>query len=226
MSEKVRSYFNVPEKYLHRSFGVRLRAEVIRDLIGYLESKLILDAGCGDGGVSLQFLSKNKITFCDLAENMLKRVEGQIESEHKHNALLVHSSIENFLSDKKYNYIFCIGVLAHVPSIQESLKNLVDHLEAEGTVVIQFSEYGHWLTKLAVSLAGYEYKVNKIYKRDLISILDQLNLRVERRVQYNFVLPGMGKLPDSFLYKIQRLTWKSSLLSWIGTEHIWTLKRK
>ncbi len=225
MNSKVHSFFNETENYLHRSFGVRLRAEIVRDFVGNLNNLQILDAGCGDGGVSLQFLKDNQITFCDLSENMLQRVAVQIPTELMSHSKFVNCPIADFNSDNKFDYIFCIGVLAHVPSVSLCIAHLAKQLNPNGSLIVQFSDYRHWLTKLSVSLAGYDYSVNKIRYKELEQIIYQLNFNIVQRVQYNFMLPGMGKLPDSLLYNLQRATLKFKFLRLIGTEHVWMLKK-
>jgi 2-polyprenyl-3-methyl-5-hydroxy-6-metoxy-1,4-benzoquinol methylase len=225
MSDKVKEYFETTINYLHRTFGVRLRAEIVHDFIGNVSDAKILDAGCGDGGVSLQYLTNNQITFCDLSENMLKRVSEQIPPALLSHAKLVNSSIEHFRSEERFDCIFCIGVLAHVPSISECLGQLDKLLNKNGRLIIQFSDYNHWLTKLSISFAGYDYKVNKIRFEELEQLTQQLNYKIEKKIKYNFMLPGMGRLPDSFLYKMQRSTLKLKYLQSIGTEHVWLLKK-
>lgn len=225
MSDKVKIFFDTTINYLHRTFGVRLRAEIVQGFLGDLANTKILDAGCGDGGVSLQYLKKNKITFCDLSENMLKRVEDQIPSSLRSNAMLVNSAIEKFTTEEKFDYVFCIGVLAHVPSVSQCLDHFDSLLSKDGRLIIQFSDYNHWLTRLSISLAGYDYVVNKIRYEELQQLVHGLGYTIEKKVKYNFMLPGMGKLPDKMLYRVQRFTLKVKFLRFIGTEHVWLLRR-
>jgi 2-polyprenyl-3-methyl-5-hydroxy-6-metoxy-1,4-benzoquinol methylase len=225
MSSNVYQFFNKTDNYLHRTFGVRLRAEIVQEFLGPIDNARILDAGCGDGGVSLQFLKNNEITFCDLSENMLKEVESQVPTALRSRATLINSTIENFKSQNKYDYIFCIGVLAHVPSIEQCLAHLSTLLAKNGVLVIQFSDYDHWLTRLSVRLARHNYRVNSIRRHELQTLTTMLGYKIHKTIQHTFMLPGMGKLPDELLYKIQRITLKSPGFQHIGTEHIWMLRR-
>ncbi|MBI4521774.1 MAG: hypothetical protein HY701_13110 [Gemmatimonadetes bacterium] len=51
--ERVRAFFQQPDRYLGKSFVVRVRQRIVRDLLGDLRNQRILDVGCGDGRVSM-----------------------------------------------------------------------------------------------------------------------------------------------------------------------------
>src|SRR5437773_11740974 len=73
-TQHVKSFFDRTNVYLRKSFGISLRVSIVRRLLGDLDGSTILDLGCGDGRVSLQYLShNNKITLVDLSERMLEQ---------------------------------------------------------------------------------------------------------------------------------------------------------
>ena len=66
--DEVRERFEEPEFYLGKPFGVAVRALVVRRLLGHVEGAAVLDIGCGDGSLSLQFASAgNRLTLIDLS---------------------------------------------------------------------------------------------------------------------------------------------------------------
>src|SRR6266550_8275118 len=72
----VKTFFDNTDVYLRKSFGVSVRSFVVRSLLGELEGSAILDLGCGDGSISLQYLSPtNRITLVDLSGKMLERAK-------------------------------------------------------------------------------------------------------------------------------------------------------
>ena len=97
----VHAYFNTTNNYLHRSFGVRIRAEMVKALIGAPVNKQLLDAGCGDGGVSLQFVAGNRVVFLDISENMLDLVRSKISESDKPDVEFVLGDLENVNLDRK-----------------------------------------------------------------------------------------------------------------------------
>src|SRR5437867_2018514 len=78
----VRAFFEEPESYLHRDFQVEVRAEIVRAMLPDAVGLRILDIGCGDGRVSLQFLPQAKqVTLLDLSESMLHRARANVPSD-------------------------------------------------------------------------------------------------------------------------------------------------
>ena len=72
-TDDVKAFFNQPHRYLHKRFGLRLRAEITQELLGPLSAVRILDIGCGDGSISLPYLfSGNSLVLLDLSESMLQ----------------------------------------------------------------------------------------------------------------------------------------------------------
>lgn len=225
MTEEVHSFFNNPTNYLHREYGVRIRAELVRQLVGDLQFHDVLDVGCGDGGVSLQFLDKNRVVFCDIAEKMLDLVKDRIPPNLMTSATFFHGSIEEFQSNKLFDVILCVGVLAHVPSVERTISKLAGLLAPGGRLVLQFSDANHWLTRLSIRNATYDYRVNKLIYHEVAQCCHMYGLRKSNEVRYHFLLPGMGKMPDRWLYLLQKLTISPGLLSKFGTDYIWLLQR-
>jgi 2-polyprenyl-3-methyl-5-hydroxy-6-metoxy-1,4-benzoquinol methylase len=60
MADKIaqtKSFFDKTHLYLHKQFGLRVRAEIARDVVGYaIKGHAVLDAGCGDGSITAQFV--------------------------------------------------------------------------------------------------------------------------------------------------------------------------
>ena len=64
MSEAVKDFFNQTHKYLHKEHGVMFRNYLVRKELGQISGKSILDCGCGNGQVTMNFLENNKVLFC------------------------------------------------------------------------------------------------------------------------------------------------------------------
>jgi ubiquinone/menaquinone biosynthesis C-methylase UbiE len=219
-------FFNQTDNYLHRSFGVRIRADIVRELINWPVDKDILDAGCGDGGVSLQFLSQNRIVFLDLSENMLALVRNKIPSSLINKTSLVKSSLSEYYADRTFDHVIAIGLLAHVPSLHECLEKLGRFLRPGGTVLVQFSDYDHWITRFNIRRAARSgYNLNKLTRQDMLEAVHRHGLVIKKEVQYSLIFPGMGKLPDSLLYSYSRMISQSKLISRMGSDFIWLLSR-
>lgn len=227
MKNEVHSFFNTTDNYLHKNFGVKVRAEILKDLIGTPEGKNILDAGCGDGGISMQFLPKNEITFLDLSENMLNLVREKIPEQLISKSTCIKSSLEDYNAEKSYDFIFAIGLISHVPDVTSTIKKMKSLLSTNGVLVIQFSNYNSWITRLKIRIAkNYNYKINKLKYEEFRQAVVSNGFKIDSEVQYSFLFPGIGKLPNKILYWFTKFTYSNRLLSKVGTDFIWVLTSK
>ena len=67
----VKVFFNNPDNYLTNNTGISLRKIILKNILGDIKKKSILDIGCGDGTLSKNYLGNNIITFLDFSENMI-----------------------------------------------------------------------------------------------------------------------------------------------------------
>lgn len=226
MGNSVHTFFNTTSNYLHQSFGIRIRAAIVKELIGSPNGKNIIDVGCGNGLISSQFIHSNAITFLDLSENMISQVKKEIDPAVATNAKYLVGSFTDVDIDDTYDYILAIGLLAHVPSVSSCLKRMNSILHQEGSVIIQFSDYNHWLTRLNIrSSRSYGYSINHLSYGNMENLITDHGFEIAKEVRFSFLLPGMGKLSDSFLYRYSKLFWKNRTMSRYGTDIIWQLKK-
>lgn len=225
-SRNVYSFFNKTHNYLHQSFGISVRSDIVKELIGKPMNKSFLDIGCGNGAISSQYLVENQITFLDLSENMIDLARQGVPLEWSSRASYRVGSFTELKLDHVYDYIFAIGVLAHVPSVKNTLKRMHELLQREGSAVIQFSDYRHWLTRHSIrNSSHYGYSVNRMEYEDMKSYVEGAGFSIDREVRFSFLLPGMGKLPQKILYRYASAIWKSRHLSNLGTDYMWLLRK-
>ena len=68
----VKQFFDQTRCYLEKNVNIEIRKRIVRELVGDIRNSRILDLGCGDGSISLQFLNEtNYISLVDLSPNML-----------------------------------------------------------------------------------------------------------------------------------------------------------
>src|SRR5690606_15523881 len=226
MDNSVHTFFNTTSNYLHQSFGIRIRTEIIRELIGHPIDRSIIDVGCGNGTISSQFIHENQITFLDLSENMIRHVKDGIDPKFGCNAKYMVGSFTDLEITDVYDYIFAIGLLAHVPSVSACLSKMSSILNQGGAIIIQFSDYDHWLTRLNIRNAkNYGYPINHLSYVNMRNLIAAHGYEIIKEIRFSFLLPSMGKLPDSFLYRYAKLFWENKTLSRWGTDIIWLLKK-
>lgn len=224
---RVQTFFNSTGNYLHQSFGIKVRAEIVSRMVGAVSGCRILDIGCGNGAISGQFVASNEVTFLDLSENMIDLARGGVDERFVQNAKFLTGSFMEIDLRGKFDHIFAIGLVAHLSSVPDALQRIASLVEDGGQIVLQFSNFNNWLTKLNVKRASrYGYPINRLRYQDMVNHIRSCGLVIEKQVQYSFLLPGMGSLPESFLYKYSKFTVDNPLMSPLGTDFIWLLHKR
>jgi len=197
----------------------------VYELLGDLRNKKILDVGCGNGVISLEYAKKNNLTLIDISTNMLELAKANAQSKGIDNINYFRGSIEEFDSPEKYDAIIAIGLLSHVSSINGTIVKLKSLLKNNGNLIIQFSDLNSFITKINLFLSKRRYIINRCTKEDMFGIVNSLGYDLINEIQYSILFPGMGRLPDKILNYITMLTYQNSFLSNYGTEVIWNLKK-
>ena len=96
----VYNYFNETNNYLHKNFGIIVRKKILNDILGPQKNKSILDVGCGDGSVSVEYGDDNKLSLLDQSEKMLSLAKNNAALFNVRNIDLFNCSLIDF-SPKK-----------------------------------------------------------------------------------------------------------------------------
>ena len=174
-TEKVKSLFEVPEKYLGpRHYDIRIRAETVQEFTSTLMFDRALDIGCGDGSISLPLLPRcNRLTLLDLSRKMLELAGRRIPAERKNDVDLIDGDFMGVnLDSKSFDLIFCIGVLAHVDSPVAVIEKVAQLAKPGGWVILEFTDSFHlWsipvvlYQNLLKLVKPPPYRLNRLKKR-------------------------------------------------------------
>lgn len=224
----ISGFFGAPDNYLHKDFGVRVRQKFVRDLIGDISGKTILDIGCGDGRVSLPFAGRNKLTLMDSSPNMINLAMANTPRNYVGNVLYITNSLEeSAIKEDQYDLIIAVGLLAHLSSWTDSLSLMSKWLKKGGKIVIQISDASHWLIRKALKPRGKRlYSLNSITRDQLIEECRKNGLtRVEKR-RYGFSVRGIGLFPNWFLYHFTMATARNRFFKKFSTEVIMVFEKE
>ena len=127
--ERVKNFFDQPF-YLERSRRViAIRSMIVQEFLGPIDHSQILDLGCGDGSLSIPLLREtNEVTMVDLSSRMLEIAASRIPAELRNRVQLINLPLQDFLPSTPYDVVLCIGVLAHVPSIEGAIEKIAQCL--------------------------------------------------------------------------------------------------
>jgi len=224
---KVQRFFARNTTYLRKDFNLRIRAEIVNSLVGSLCGSKVLDIGCGDGSISRQFLNNgNHVVRLDISPDMLELAKastpdrGAFECRHINANLLDHALPERF------DLVLCLGVLAHVPSVDGAFQRIRAQLQNNGRCIIQWSDHQRLVGKLMTTYGSlgewakgtYGYDLNKLNTTDVIHTAKSHGLFPVSLIRYSLMLPGMGRLPNNLLYRFQKMTMTNNLLRALSTD--------
>lgn len=230
----VERFFNQPDIYLRGRAGINLRAHILKEALGMPVNCTILDIGCGDGSLSLPFLSEsNIVTMMDISQNMLDIARQNTPPEFAKQTTYIKGDFLEYTPNQTFDIVLCIGVLAHVESTEKAVKKLAQLTSPQGICIVQFSNAAHWLTKAQLLYhaildkisARYQYKLNQIEERTFCkSAYENHQMRVIKRYRYFSHIPGMGRIPQKTAQSILFNAFKVSKSLPMGTEILLLMK--
>jgi 2-polyprenyl-3-methyl-5-hydroxy-6-metoxy-1,4-benzoquinol methylase len=218
-AESSKEYFDDTGNYLNSNSIIAYRKQTISDIIGSAKNKKILDIGCGNGELTIDFLGHNRITFLDISQNMLSIVKSSIKNEYKDYAEFINSDILSYIPDKEYDIIICIGVVAHVDSIEDLILKLRNIITDKGDLIIQFTNYNNLISRFNhaknryLKDNPYNYQPNRINSSEMESLLKSSGFKILRRVKYLPISPFLSPFSYRNKLKILKFTSNNKLIS-------------
>lgn len=226
----VKKFFDSP-LYLEKTRHViQIRSMIVREMLGMQSGVNILDIGCGDGSLSIPLLNQNNnLTMLDLSSRMLEIAKSRIPNEYQNKVQLINSPIHEFKPSVLYDIVLCIGVLAHVPSIESTIIEIAKCMKPKGLAIIEFTPlqdpisklfFPYYMVRNLFTGTTTGYRTNKMSLKVLLKIASNngLHLRIHKR--HSFPLPTMSRWPERWRNEYTLQTFKNPILSKIGVEHV------
>jgi cyclopropane fatty-acyl-phospholipid synthase-like methyltransferase len=229
---RVRAFFE-RDFYLKGRALIDMRVDVIRALLGDLHGQRILDLGCGDGSLSLQYAASNEVTLVDVTPKMLEIAERNTPAEHRRRVRYVNAALQDFSASEPFDVVLCVGVLSHLPSVEAGVAKVASLIAPRGRCVLQITDEDRWMGRavnryfsLRVRLGhvtGYDH--THIGHAELTAITARHGMQQEAERRLWAFLPGMRLLPNSLLLQYLRSTSTSPLLAPRGAEALLLYRR-
>lgn len=169
---------------------------------GFFKGKLVLDAGCGAGRHSY-FAAKYgaRVVAIDLSEKSVQSTKNNLVG---FDAEVLQDDLCTFEYTEKFDYVFSIGVLHHLPDPQAGFNHLVSMVKPGGTISIWvYSQEDNWLalhlyealrkitTRIPHKILYYLSYIPAV----TVEVCNRLNLPIFR---YYKKFPFKTKLNDAF----------------------------
>jgi SAM-dependent methyltransferase len=221
--------------YLEKRFGVEVRARIVRGMLGDVVNSTMLDIGCGDGTLSLQYAGNgNHLTLIDVSSEMLETARRNTPQALQGDVEYLNIDFGDYAPNRSFDVILCVGVLAHFESAELLIGRLSSALKPGGRCLVQLTDPASVVARInslydralgAVCGNKYHYPLLRVSLTDMRRLCARNGLTVVGQRRYSLLLPGMGRLPDRFLGRYQLRTLDSRLLSRHGSEVILLLRR-
>ena len=232
---KVKFFFNNSDYLKNSSDRISIRSTLVKEFLGDINNARILDIGCGDGSLSLQFLNKtNSITFVDISDKMLERVREKVPLDLVSNALLINDSFDAVSDDDFFDIVICVGVIAHVPSVDLLFNKIAKTLKKNGLLILETTPNPYPIGRFILPyyflrdlIFGSlpKYHKNRLKIADLLKATKSRGFEQLRTIRYSFPLPGMSHWPQSLKLRYTLFTLNNKLMSRFGSEHIFLFKK-
>jgi 2-polyprenyl-3-methyl-5-hydroxy-6-metoxy-1,4-benzoquinol methylase len=174
-----------------------------------------LDCACGTGEITSKILDSGDFKnayVCDISKDMLDIAKSRI-TDTSTKTKFINSDIFEFSPDQgvKFDVIICLGLIAHVGSLEELFIKLKKMLNPDGTIILQSSLLDHWGIKIIRLLTSkkYErqngYKINYFTYKEILSYAQKSGLEIKNTMRYKFGVPFGDRLSRKVNYRLEVL---------------------
>ena len=194
--EEVKSAFDDADKYLRNNTSIPVRIKLISKMLNEIHFRDYIELGCGDGSIALSLLDeKRRAVLIDFSREMIERAKEKTPPELIKNVKYEVGNIFTYETEDKFDLLLCIGVLAHVPSIEKLFVKIDSLLSTKGYLVLQFTEarslFG-WIIYKFMRKSGSGYSVNKTSILILHKLLSFYNYELLEKQVYSDSGMGLG----------------------------------
>lgn len=211
----VKNAFDDADRYLMGNSSLLTRVHLITEMTKDLVFGKYIELGCGDGSIAFSLLKEDKkLVLVDLSSVMMDKAREKTPPALANNVTYSVSDIYSFQSEQQFDLVICVGVLAHVPSIEQLITRIGSLLKHDGYVVLQFTESNSvwgWFDYRFMSIGHGGYELNKTSQNFLDPLLANQNLTVLDKRTYSDSSMGLGRINTKLAYRFKVLTARLNL---------------
>jgi SAM-dependent methyltransferase len=223
----VERYFSEPWRYLSNSRLSAARMEILRSMLGDCSGLDIVEVGCGDGRMSLQFLpAARSVTLVDRSAPMLDLARANTPPGCRHKVDYVVGDVHDVELQRTFDIVLCIGVLAHVRTVDDVLDTAIAAVRPGGRCVFQISDADRGLERALRRYVRLRARIDRQPPHSTNEMTAEgVSAAVARRGPvlrairyYSVLVPGTGRLPSGLVDALVRASWTRPRLSRHATE--------
>lgn len=107
--------------------------------LGTAEGTTLLDAGCGSCWHAMRLADRGyDVTAIDYSDHVIREAKDRVESLGYQDKIMVQKNdlLDLSFEDESFDYVFCWGVLMHIPDIRRAISELSRVVKPGGKLVI------------------------------------------------------------------------------------------
>jgi len=145
--------------------------------------KTVIDLGCGPSGVYVTLCSNRVVAVDPLLDAYEKELDFFKQSDYPH-VDFKNSTIEEYVDEKTYDYVFCLNAINHVANISVATQKISDLVAQNGKLVFSIDAHNYSFFKTLFRwmpgdiLHPHQYDLAEYEK-----MLDVVGLRVEKTIK-------------------------------------------
>jgi len=171
----VRAFFDRADNHRSAAHVTRLRAQIVRQLLGDISGDSVLDVGAGDGSVTIDLAhGAASLTWLDVSTEMLAAARARITPATADRIHVVEGDLATF--EGSFDVVVCIGVLAHVEDVGATIAGLAALTRNGGRLVLELTDHAklaslpariaHRLRELVAPHYGYTMNATRLVDVD------------------------------------------------------------
>ncbi len=235
---EVKSFFEQTNIYFNFDYNIKIRTEIVAELMGDNQYNNVLDMPCGNGFISLKnSLKFKKLTLVDFSENMIALAKEIAEKEKTQNVTFICGDIfSTNLKNNSFDLIISLGILAHIDEVDKFLDYIQNKVKKGGTIIIQNTNSTHFYSNLIRLYLGVrklfgkdKYQLNKVPAKQVENSFKQAGFTCQNVFRYNQSFIGFSKLFSN--HKKYQLTRKwfgnvaNNKNASLGSDYIYCFKK-
>ena len=229
ISKKYSENFNYKKSSKTYIF-LKRRNLVLKNLNSKKNGKF-LDIGTGTGDITSSIINNNnfkKSILVDISKSMLQKCKKKIKKNN--NISFLNTDLTLYKTKLKFNYILCLGVLAHYPNTTSLISKLSSLSKKNATVIVQSSLLNFITIKLNKFFfskrykKNFDYDIKYVYENNLEKLFKKNGFKILKVYRYSLAIPILDKIFPKFNYYLDY--YFDFFFKNVGAEAIFVLKKK
>ena len=225
----VKTLFGSPDAYLLSNSTLPARVSIIKRMLFDQRFENYLEVGCGDGSIGLGLLKDGRnCTLLDFSPYMIERAINKTPPQLIKNVTYITCDACLYHPLHQFDLVLCIGVLAHVESVEKFIAKLTQLTKPNGLLLIQFTDSRSLWFRLNLffrtNYSARKYTTNDMSFRSLMPIFLRHHLTVERMTHYSDSGFGLSRLNVKIAAQLKIIT-SFIGLKWFFSENLILLRK-